>query len=116
MENQGIEIPKPTPCALYVAGLGENAQEKAYQIVSQVRSFGLQAETDVVGRGLRAQMKYADKINAQFSLVIGDNEIEQGVAKVKNMTTGHQTELNLDETFAEKFSGLQIEASFGGNQ
>lgn len=116
MENQGIEIPKPAPCALYVAGLGENAQEKAYQIVSQVRSFGLQAETDVVGRGLRAQMKYADKINAQFSLVIGDNEIEQGVAKVKNMTTGEQTEINLDETFAEKFSSLQIEASFGDNK
>lgn len=112
MENQGIEIPKPTPCALYVAGLGENAQQKAYQIVSNVRSFGLQAETDVVGRGLRAQMKYADKINAQFSLVIGDNEIEQGFAKVKNMTTGEQTELKLDETFAEKFSQLQIAQTF----
>lgn len=112
MENQGIEIPKPDPCALYVAGLGENAQAKAYQIVNQVRSFGLQAETDVVGRGLRAQMKYADKIGAQFSLVIGDNEIEQGEANVKNMTTGDQTTLKLDETFAEKFSGLQLDATF----
>ena len=112
MDNQGIEIPKPNPCALYVAGLGENAQAKAYQIVNQVRSFGLQAETDVVGRGLRAQMKYADKIGAQFSMVLGDNEIEQGEAEVKNMTTGEKTMLKLDETFAENFSRLQIEESF----
>lgn len=112
MDNQGIEIPKPAPCALYVAGLGENAQAKAYQIVNQVRSFGLQAETDVVGRGLRAQMKYADKIGAQFSMVLGDNEIEQGEAEVKNMTTGEKTMLKLDESFAEKFCEVQLSATF----
>ena len=112
MENQGIEIPKPETCALYVAGLGENAQVKAFEIINSVRDFGLYAETDVVGRGLRPQMKYADKIGAQFSMVIGDNEIEQGVAKVKNMTTGEQTEIALDETFAEKFSQIQMTAKF----
>ena len=112
MENQGIEIPKPETCALYVAGLGDNAQAKAFEIINSVRNFGLYAETDVVGRGLRPQMKYADKIGAQFSMVIGDNEIEQGVAKVKNMTTGEQTEIALDETFAEKFSQLQMTAKF----
>ena len=116
MENQGIEIPKPETCALYVAGLGENAQVKAFEIINSVRDFGLYAETDVVGRGLRPQMKYADKIGAQFSMVIGDNEIEQGVAKVKNMTTGEQTEIALDETFAEKFSQLQMTAKFADIQ
>lgn len=113
MENQGIEIPVPETCAIYVAGLGENAQIKAFEIINQVRSCGLSAETDVVGRGLRPQMKYADKINAQFSMVIGDNEIEQGRANVKNMTTGEQTELVLDNTFAEKFVQLQMAAKFG---
>ncbi len=116
MENQGIEIPKPETCALYVAGLGDNAQAKAFEIINSVRDFGLYAETDVVGRGLRPQMKYADKIGAQFSMVIGDNEIEQGVAKVKNMTTGEQTEIALDETFAEKFSQLQMTAKFADIQ
>ena len=116
MENQGIEIPKPETCALYVAGLGDNAQAKAFEIINSVRNFGLYAETDVVGRGLRPQMKYADKIGAQFSMVIGDNEIEQGVAKVKNMTTGEQTEIALDETFAEKFSQLQMTAKFADIQ
>lgn len=116
MENQGIEIPTPDTCALYIAGLGDNAQVKAFELVQSVREFGLYAETDVVGRGLRPQMKYADKIGAQFSMVIGDNEIEQGIAKVKNMTTGEQTELAMDETFAQKFSQLQMTAKFADIQ
>lgn len=116
MENQGIEIPTPDACALYIAGLGDNAQVKAFRLVQSVREFGLYAETDVVGRGLRPQMKYADKIGAQFSMVIGDNEIEQGVAKVKNMTTGEQTEIAIDETFADKFSQLQMTAKFADIQ
>ena len=112
MENQGIEIPAPETCALYVAGLGEKAQEKAFELIAQVRLCGLSAETDVVGRGLRAQMKYADKIGAQFSLVLGDNELEENKATVKNMTTGEQTEIALDDTFAEKFSAIQMTAKF----
>ena len=113
MENQGIEIPEPEPCAVYIAGLGENAQRKAFELISEVRKSGLSAETDVVGRGLRAQMKYADKIGARFSMVIGDNELAENKANVKNMTTGEQTELPLDKSFAEKFTALSLAASFG---
>ena len=108
MDKQGIEIPKPSSCDLYVATMGEAAAVKSFQIIKSVRDCGLIAETDVVGRGLRAQMKYADKIGAKFSLVLGDNEIEQGFANVKNMESGEQTKLVLDETFAEKFSVLQL--------
>lgn len=116
MDNQGIEIPKPETCALYVAGLGEKAQVKAFEIVNQVRDYGLYAETDVVGRGLRPQMKYADKIGAQFSMVIGDNEIEEEKAKVKNMITGEQIEIALDQSFAEKFSQIQMTSKFADTQ
>ncbi len=116
MENQGIEIPKPETCALYVACLGEKAQIKAFDIVKQIRDFGLYAETDVVGRALRPQMKYADKIGAQFSVVIGDNEIEKKKAKIKNMTNGEQIEIALDNSFAEKFSQIQMTAKFADTQ
>lgn len=112
MDNQGIEIPKPESCALYIAGLGEKAQVKAYEIVNTIRQSGLCAECDVVGRGLRAQMKYADKIGARFSMVLGDNELEENLAKVKNMTTGETTEIELGEKFAEKFTALQMAAKF----
>lgn len=108
MDKQGIEIPKPSTCDLYVAVMGESASLKSFEIIKAVRSYGLIAETDVVGRGLRAQMKYADKIGAKFSMVLGDNEIEQGKAVVKNMSSGEQTEIVLDNTFAEKFMVLQL--------
>ncbi len=113
MENQGIEIPEPEPCALYIAGLGDEAQLKAFELINQLRSYGISAEGDVVGRGLRAQMKYADKIGAQFSLVLGDNELLEGKAKIKNMTTGEQSEVPLDETFAVNFSAIHMTAKFG---
>lgn len=108
MDKQGIEIPKPSTCDLYVAVMGESASLKSFKIIKAVRSCGLIAETDVVGRGLRAQMKYADKIGAKFSMVLGDNEIEQGKAVIKNMSSGEQTEIVLDDTFAEKFMVLQL--------
>jgi histidyl-tRNA synthetase len=76
----------------------------------------LYAETDVVGRGLRPQMKYADKIGAQFSMVIGDNEIDENKAKVKNMTTGEQIEIALDENFASAFSNIHMTAKFADVQ
>lgn len=108
MDKQGIEIPKPSTCDLYVAVMGESASLKSFEIIKAVRSCGLIAETDVVGRGLRAQMKYADKIGAKFSMVLGDNEIEQGKAVIKNMSSGEQTEIVLDDTFADKFMVLQL--------
>ncbi len=103
----GIERLSST-CDLYVAVMGESASLKSFEIIKAVRSCGLIAETDVVGRGLRAQMKYADKIGAKFSMVLGDNEIEQGKAVIKNMSSGEQTEIVLDDTFAEKFMVLQL--------
>ncbi len=104
MDAQGVEIPDNDVCSLYIATMGDAAKVKAFSLLRQVRECGLIAETDVVGRGLRAQMKYADKIGARFSVVLGDNEIEQNRAKVKNMETGEQIELDLDDSFADKFS------------
>ena len=108
MDAQGIEIPNNDSCALYIATMGDEAKIKAFELLRRVRESGLTAETDVVGRGLRAQMKYADKIGAKYSMVLGDNEIAENKAKVKNMDSGEQTELALDESFAEKFSVLQL--------
>ena len=108
MDAQGVEIPDADKTALYIATMGDSAKVKAFTLLRDVRQCGLIAETDVVGRGLRAQMKYADKIGARYSLVLGDNEIEANTAKVKNMETGAQTELALDESFADKFAVLQL--------
>ena len=108
MDKQGIEIPQPSTCDLYVAVMGEKASLKSFEIIKSVRDCGLIAETDIVGRGLRPQMKYADKLGAKFSMVLGDNEIDNNEATVKDMKTGEQTTLKLDETFADKFMALQL--------
>ena len=74
-----------------------------------MRESGLFAETDVVSRGLRAQMKYADKIGSRFSIVLGDDEITRGEAVVKNMETGQQTKISLNEDFITEFIDIHTE-------
>jgi len=64
--------------------------------VTTLRKKGIAAECDIVERSLKAQMKYADKISAKFTLMLGDNEIERGMANIKNMADSSQTEIALD--------------------
>ena len=97
MEAQGIEIPKPKSCELYLANIGETAGLKAFELTQQLRSEGFCVECDTMGRGLKAQMKYADKLGAKFSMVLGDNELAENKAKLKNMETGETKEVALDQ-------------------
>ncbi len=98
MEAEGVEIPTPEKDMLYIAALGDKAQVKAFELVRTVRETGLGAQFDIVGRGLKAQMKYANKIGAKFSMVLGDNEIENGKAILKNMESGEQTEVSISDS------------------
>ena len=96
LEAQGTVLPSVRDCDLYIAAMGDAAQLKATEICSALRADGFKAQTDICGRGLKAQMKYADKINAAFSAVIGDSELETGKIRIKNMKTGGETEAGLD--------------------
>ena len=113
MEAQGIEFPPEAKCDLYIASMGENATLKASQIASDVRGNGMHAQFDIVGRSVKAQMKYANKIGAAYTVVLGDSEIEAGVAKVKNMADGSETEMNIDD-IAEEIMRLSINDSLKG--
>ena len=110
LEAQGIEIPAAPTCDIYIAGLGEKAQLKSFELVKTVRSSSLSAECDIVGRSLKAQMKYADKIGAKFSIVLGDSEIESGKAQLKNMETGEKAEISLGENFFSDFYNVYIQS------
>lgn len=109
MESSGVEIPKPETCDLYIASMGDRASLKAFALTEDVRKSGFSAQCDIVGRGLRPQMKFADKIGAKFSLVIGDNEIDENKAEVKNMETGDKTAVSL-QNFAKEFEDIMINA------
>ena len=113
LDAQGIEIPAPATCDIYLASMGEGAHKKASELTNALRKAGLYAEFDVVGRGLRAQMKYADKIGARFSVVLGDDEIANGAAKLKNMESGEQTEIALGtEDFVGAFTAAKLDAEY----
>ena len=113
MQAQGIEFPPEAKCDLYIASMGENATLKASQIASDIRGNGMHAQFDIVGRSVKAQMKYANKIGAAYTVVLGDSEIEAGVAKVKNMADGSETEMNIDD-IAEEIMTLSINDSLKG--
>ncbi len=104
MQKQGCEFLEEKTCDLYIASMGDKAKEKAVEIVTMMREEGFFVEYDLVGRGLKAQMKYADKIGAKYVMVLGDNEIETGNAKIKNMKNGEQTDVKLDKTLLDDFS------------
>ncbi len=110
MEAQKLPFPEPERCSLYVASTGDAALQTAVQIVSSLRQEGVYAECDVVGRSVKAQMKYAGKIGAKFTMVLGDSELESGKALLKNMETGEQTEMTLDG-FEGDFLRLSISES-----
>ena len=96
MEKSGVTIEADKKPVLYVAPMGDAAAVKAFAIVTRFRAAGKWAESDIVGRSLKAQMKYADKLGAQYTLILGDTELAAGKAQLKNMATGEQTEVDLD--------------------
>lgn len=95
MEAVDAPFPEPPKADIYLAPLGDEADRPVQKLVYDLRQLGVSAERDLVGRGLRAQMKHADRIGARFSAVIGDGELESKVLRVKNMETGEQTETEL---------------------
>ncbi|MCI7814041.1 MAG: histidine--tRNA ligase [Lachnospiraceae bacterium] len=97
MEKEGVEIKPEDPVALYVGILGKEARGKAYKLVNDLRNQGIIVETDYMDRSVKAQMKYANKIGAKKTVIIGSDELEKNCAKVKDMETGEQTEIALDQ-------------------
>lgn len=80
---------------LYIASIGEKGDILATKIATELRNTGIFVEKDICSRSLKAQFKYADKMNAKFVITLGDDEVENNKAKIKNMVTGEETEINL---------------------
>lgn len=106
MDKQKCDFITAKKCDIYFATMGENALEKAMNMSHELREFGYRAEFDLIGRGIKAQMKYANKISAVFTAVIGDNELETGKVKIKDMEKGSQIEIALDDKFRVNFESL----------
>ncbi|MCI5515082.1 MAG: histidine--tRNA ligase [Eubacterium sp.] len=108
MDAQNCPYPDEEKPDLFIVAMGEKAVLKAVEIAKDMRDEGFSVLYDLNGRSLRAQMKYADKLGAKFNVVIGDNEVDNGTAKLKNMATGDTKDINLT-TFVSGFYDISME-------
>lgn len=112
MEKQNCDFMEPNKTDIYIVPMGQRAIVNSAVLAGRLREEGYTAEYDLMNRSLKAQMKYANKIGAAFVLVLGDNEIESKTAKLKNMETGSETEIKLDDSFAENFGTVFMASIF----
>ncbi|HHU42750.1 MAG: histidine--tRNA ligase [Bacillota bacterium] len=98
MEELGLSLGEDTPCKVYIAPLGEEQRKHALNIAMALRRNNISAETDYMGRSLKAQMKYADKKGYEYVLVLGEDEIIKGKGVLKNMRhKGQDREIDLSQ-------------------
>ena len=108
LEAQGKALPEEPRIQLYVAPASEEQSFLASKLVNDLRYEGVIALTDLGGRSLKAQMKYANKKNALYTAVLGEDEVNKGEITVKNMDSGEHKTLSLED-FTEEFSRLTIQ-------
>lgn len=103
LEEQKTEFPAPERCEVYLASMGDKALETAFALAGRLHECGIAADCDLCARGLKAQMKYADRIGAKFTVVIGDDELQSGKAELKNMKTGEKQTVSIGEDFIDEY-------------
>jgi histidyl-tRNA synthetase len=107
LKAQNIEIPVDNSKDVFIASLGKEAEISAFKILNQLRGNNIKAEMDLLGRSLKSQMKYADKFNVKYTVILGENEIEKGVACVRDMSDSSQQEIALDDVVNELINKLK---------
>lgn len=107
MEAQDCEFPKDKAPDLFIVALGDKATLKAVEIAKDMRAEGYTCLYDLNGRSLKAQMKYANKLGAKYVIVLGDKEVEEKIATLKNMKDGEETEIALD-TFVSGYYSITL--------
>ena len=106
MENNNIEIENPYATDIFIVTIGDEAKTKSFKLLKDLRTNHISAENDHLDRSVKAQFKYSDKINAKFTIVIGDDELANDTATLKNMSTSEQTTIKLSEIVQELNSRL----------
>lgn len=104
-EEENSELVKEKIPDLYILSNGTEENNKAIEIAEKLRDNGFYVETDLLERSFKSQMKFADKIRAKYLVVIGENELQTGIAKVKNMDDGFEKSvpLNADDLISVLF-------------
>ena len=101
LENNNIEIKNPRSTDIYIATIGDAAKTKSFKLIKDLRANHISADNDHLDKSLKAQFKYSDKLNAKYTVVIGDDELANDTATLKNMQTSEQTTIKLSELVDE---------------
>lgn len=101
LENNNIEIENLKSTDIYIATIGDAAKTKSFKLIKDLRSNHISADNDHLDKSLKAQFKYSDKLNAKYTVVIGDDELANDTATLKNMKTSEQTTIKLSELVDE---------------
>ena len=102
LEAEGKKLGDDSVPDIFFANIGEDAKIFAFTMAEKARAEGLRAQSDLMARSLKAQMKYADKIGAKYTVVLGDEEIANKTAVAKNMATKEQVTLDLTKPIREQ--------------
>jgi histidyl-tRNA synthetase len=81
---------------LFIAFLGESAQSEAFVLMTDLQRQGLFVETDLAGKSLKSQMRRSDKLRSRYTIILGEDEIASRTVTLREMATGTQRELPLD--------------------
>ncbi|MBD0381742.1 histidine--tRNA ligase [Paenibacillus sedimenti] len=100
LRDQGVEVPKPEPLDMYVIALGSAAEKEVTKLVYQLRQQGIAVEKDYLGRKIKAQMKSADRLNATYVAILGDDELARGEITLKKLESGDQLTVSLADLAA----------------
>ncbi|MGM0445482.1 MAG: histidine--tRNA ligase [Bacillota bacterium] len=97
LEKQKMDIPIDKSIDIYLTTIGEKAKTACFKLLNEFRKNNIKAEIDYLGRSVGGQMKSADRMNANYTVIIGENELDSGKATVRNMKTGDEKEIQLDK-------------------
>ena len=111
LEKQGVELPLEDSLDVYIAVLGEGANNKALEIVQALRKQGFTAERDYLNRKLKAQFKSADTFGAKVLITLGESEIESKQVTVKNNQTREELIVDLNQ-IQEDFQAIFKQVGF----
>ena len=90
MEACGVEIPEPAGADVFIAVMGDEAKAAGLKLMRELRQNGLAVQMDIMGRNIKNQFKYANRIHASKTVVIGQDELENDSFTIKNMETSEQ--------------------------
>lgn len=97
LDEEGISLDVSEDFDLFVVTMGEDADRYAVKLINDLRRNGIRVDKDYLNRKIKGQMKQADRLNAKYAVVIGDQELENNEIGVKNMISGETENVQLDE-------------------